>query len=46
MDEYGAKLMGEYVRSMLVYGVFVSIHACSFIWVLNVVVYGSPNELL
>ena len=38
--------MGEYVRSMLVYSVFVSMCACTFIWVLNVVVYGSPNELL
>ena len=46
MDEYGARLMGEYVRSMLVYGVFVSIRACTFIWVLNLVVNGSPNELL
>ena len=43
---YGARLKGEYVRSMLVYGVFVSIRAYTFIWVLNLVVYGSPNELL
>ena len=45
MDEYGARLMGEYVRSKLVYGV-VSVCAYTFIWLLNLVVNGSPNELL
>ena len=38
--------MGDYVHSMLVYGVVVSIRACIYIWVLNPVVYGSPHELL
>ena len=38
--------MGEYVRSMLVYGVVVSVRAYTFIWVLNIMVYGLPNELL
>ena len=38
--------MGEYVHSMLVYGIFVSICAYTLIWVLNLVVNGSPNELL
>ena len=37
--------MGEYVHSMLVYGVFVSIRACIIIWVLNLMVNESPNEL-
>ena len=37
---------GEYIRSVLVYGVVVSVHAYTFIWVLNLVVYGSLNELL
>ena len=46
MDEYGARLIGEYVRSMLVYGVIVSVRAYTFIGVLNIMVYGSPNELL
>ena len=38
--------MGEYVRSMLVYGVFVSKRTYTFICVLILMVYGSPNELL
>ena len=35
-----------YICSMLVYCVVVSVCAYTFIWALNVMVYGSPNELL
>ena len=35
-----------YVRSMLFYCVVVSVRVYTFIWVLNIMVYGSPNELL